>query len=363
MFANIFLVVLVFCFFSHFKADDGSDSTDSTDTSFAVDCDGSDIHMIAKAYDIDGSGGIDSDELMKMSMDMGIPMLDEEASGVISKYAGSSGEMSDADLCNYLNTLVSSSDTTSASIQAFITQLEMQPPLSLSKPLTLTATYNPTEEWTYNPTPRSDTHNPTSRTYNPTPSKYNPTSVPVEELRTSKKSRSSHKRSSSRKDTVTTDSTDSTDSIDSTVSTDSSVSTESTTTSSYSLDCDGDDIHMIAKTYDADGSGGISSDELVLMMMDFGTPILDEEASGIVSKYSGVSTGELTDADLCNYMKTLDASAVETFVKTLQVSSSASSIASAAKPLFGLASMSIASSSLSSSSISSSVTMTKNLRG
>lgn len=170
---SLLVSVLVICLIS-LQADDSSTT---------IDCSGSDLHSVVLKYDIDKSGEIDSDELLMMTMDMGIAMLAEEATGVVSKY-GSNGEMTDSDLCNYLNTLANSDSTLSEEIQQFIASVVVAPvvvtPSSSSSATRMSAKKSAQIKSsidygkTSNPTP-------TPRTNNPTPSKFHPTMTPTEE--------------------------------------------------------------------------------------------------------------------------------------------------------------------------------------
>ena len=78
----------------------------------SIDCEGTEIHELVVKYDSDTSDGINSTELLTMSLALGLPLTSDEATGVVTKYGGNTGELTDAQLCNYLNTMLDEDTTT-----------------------------------------------------------------------------------------------------------------------------------------------------------------------------------------------------------------------------------------------------------
>ena len=81
----------------------------------SVDCEGTELHELVLKYDTDSSDTINSSELLNMSLDLGLPLTSDEADGVVTKYGSNSGELTDSQLCNYINSMLTDSTTTSSS--------------------------------------------------------------------------------------------------------------------------------------------------------------------------------------------------------------------------------------------------------
>jgi hypothetical protein len=81
----------------------------------SVDCEGTELHELVVKYDTDSSDTINSSELLNMSLDLGLPLTSDEAEGVVTKYGSNSGELTDSQLCNYINTMLTDSTSSSSS--------------------------------------------------------------------------------------------------------------------------------------------------------------------------------------------------------------------------------------------------------
>lgn len=143
----------------------------------SIDCSGTEIHELVVKYDVDGSGAINSSELLTMCLNLGLPLLSDEATGVVSKYGGNSGELTDAQLCNYLNTLLTADETEETTAEES-TDSSRSSSRGKGKGKNFVETFNPTPE---NLKRRLKKH--AHETYNPTPGNLHPTKKPSQERR------------------------------------------------------------------------------------------------------------------------------------------------------------------------------------
>ena len=123
----------------------------------SVDCEGTELHELVLKYDTDSSDTINSSELLNMSLDLGLPLTSDEADGVVAKYGSNSGELTDSQLCNYINTMLTDSTTTSSSSKSSKRGSKKVKPEDSGKDLFDTG------KETYAPTPENLLKSPTKK--------------------------------------------------------------------------------------------------------------------------------------------------------------------------------------------------------
>jgi len=126
----------------------------------SIDCEGTEIHELVVKYDADGSNSINASELLTISADLNLPLNSDEADGVVSKYGEKSDELSDSQLCNYLNTLLDSSTASSSSKSSSLRGKSIKPKNG-----------------------EKDKFAPGKETYAPTPENFGKTKKPTNEKR------------------------------------------------------------------------------------------------------------------------------------------------------------------------------------
>ena len=150
-----------------------------------IDCSGTEIHTLVVTYDIDGSGTINDTELLTMCLNLGLPLESDEATGVVTKYGGNTGELTDAELCNYLNTLLTadSTNTESTTANGKSSKGKNYDETFNPTPGNLHPTKKPSQERRERMMKSSTYGKDFTETFNPTPEDKHPTKKPSHERR------------------------------------------------------------------------------------------------------------------------------------------------------------------------------------